>query len=101
MEPLLLARRSESDDLMESEALTIAEMDEPDFGKEWIASSRHLRLPKASATCFNQGMDKSGHASQLKIRDESLICPMTAIRDMGEEELDLNLVQQPGTTCCR
>jgi hypothetical protein len=67
MQPLLLERRSESDGLMESEALKIAEMDDINLGKECIASSRHPRLPKASATGSNQDMDKSGHAAQSKI----------------------------------
>jgi hypothetical protein len=44
MQPLLLERRSEGNGLMESEALKIAEMDQIDLGKEWIASSRHPRL---------------------------------------------------------
>jgi hypothetical protein len=50
-----------------------------DLGQEWIASSRHPRLPQTSAICSNQGIDKISHASQLKIRDEPLICPMTPI----------------------
>jgi hypothetical protein len=48
MEPLLLERRSQSDGLMESEAVKISEtlmrlitkMDEVDLDKEWLASSR-------------------------------------------------------------
>jgi hypothetical protein len=109
MQLLLLERRSESDGFMESEALKIADMlmrliaeiDEIDLGKEWIASSRHSRLPKAPATCFNQGMDKSCDGAQLKIRDESLKSPMTPIRGTGDVEIDLNLARQPSLTGCR
>jgi hypothetical protein len=106
MQPLLLERRSESDSLMESEALKIAEtpmrliadMGEIDLDQEWIASSR---LAKASTTHSNQNMDKIGHAVQLKIPNERLICLMTPITGTSKEEIDLNLVEQPGLTGCR
>jgi hypothetical protein len=76
-------------------------MDEIDLGKEWLGSSRHLRLPETSATRGNQGMDKSHHSAQLKIRDEPLICPLALVSGTGEKEIDLNLAQQPGLTGCR
>jgi hypothetical protein len=64
MQPLLLERRSDSDGLIESEALRNAEKlmyftadtDEIDLGKECSASSRHPKRRKASATRSNQGM---------------------------------------------
>jgi hypothetical protein len=67
MHPILLERRNESDGLIESETLriaetlmrSIAEMDEIDLGRERIASSRHPRFPKAATTGSDQGMDKN------------------------------------------
>jgi hypothetical protein len=79
----------------------IADIDEIDHCTEWIAPFKHPRLPKASAARFTQGTDKSGHVASLKIRDEPLLCPMTLIRSTGEEEIDLNLAQQPGLTGCK